>query len=119
MWLMMQQEKPDDYVIATGETHSVKEFVEKAFAVVNIKVRWEGEGVNEVGINVDTNDVIVRVDPRYFRPTEVDFLLGDPSKAKKQLGWVLETSFDVRGLCVTLRTDTNSATRERDGGKRH
>jgi len=94
MWLMLQQEKPDDYVIATGETHSVKEFVEKAFAVVNITVKWEGEGVNEVGINSDTKEVIVRVDERYFRPTEVDFLLGDPTKAKKQLGWVLETSFD-------------------------
>jgi len=94
MWLMLQQEKPEDYVIATGETHSVKEFVEKAFAVVNIKVRWEGEGVDEVGINADTNEIIVKVDPRYFRPTEVEFLLGDPTKAKNQLGWVLETSFE-------------------------
>jgi len=94
MWLMLQLEKPDDFVIATGETHSVKEFVEKAFAVVNIKVKWQGEGVDEVGINIDNEQVIVRVDPRYFRPTEVEFLLGDPTKAKTQLGWKLETSFD-------------------------
>jgi len=94
MWLMLQLEKPDDFVIATGETHSVKEFVEKAFAVVNIKVKWQGEGVDEVGINIENEQVIVRVDPRYFRPTEVEFLLGDPTKAKTQLGWKLETSFD-------------------------
>jgi len=94
MWLMLQLEKPDDFVIATGETHSVTEFVEKAFAVVNIKVKWQGEGVDEVGINIDNEQVIVRVDPRYFRPTEVEFLLGDPTKAKTQLGWKLETSFD-------------------------
>jgi len=94
MWLMLQLEKPDDFVIATGETHSVTEFVEKAFAVVNIKVKWQGEGVDEVGINIENEQVIVRVDPRYFRPTEVEFLLGDPTKAKTQLGWKLETSFD-------------------------
>jgi len=94
MWLMLQREKPEDFVIATGETHSVTEFVEKAFAVVGIKLRWEGEGVDEVGINVETNQAIVKVDPRYFRPTEVEFLLGDPTKAKTELGWVLETSFD-------------------------
>jgi len=94
MWLMLQQEKPDDFVIATGETHSVKEFVEKAFAVVNIKVKWQGEGIDEVGINAENNQVIVRVDERYFRPTEVEFLLGDPTKAKTQLGWQIETSFE-------------------------
>jgi len=94
MWMMLQQEKADDFVIATGETHSVKEFVEKAFAVIGIPVRWEGEGVNEVGINATTNEVVVRVDERYFRPTEVEFLLGDPTKAKKTLGWELEISFD-------------------------
>jgi GDPmannose 4,6-dehydratase len=94
MWMMLQQEKPDDFVIATGETHSVREFVEKAFAVVGINVKWQGEGVDEVGINSATGEVIVKIDPRYFRPTEVEFLLGDPTKAKKTLGWELEISFE-------------------------
>jgi len=94
MWMMLQLEKPQDFVIATGETHSVREFVEKAFACVDIQIKWEGEGIDEIGKNIKTNEVIVRVDPRYFRPTEVEFLLGDPSKAKKELGWKLEISFD-------------------------
>jgi GDPmannose 4,6-dehydratase len=94
MWMMLQQEKPDDFVIATGETHSVREFVEKAFAVVGITVKWQGEGVDEVGINSATGEAIVKIDPRYFRPTEVEFLLGDPTKAKKTLGWELEISFE-------------------------
>jgi len=92
--MMLQLEKPQDFVIATGETHSVREFVEKAFACVDIQIKWEGEGIDEIGKNIKTNEVIVRVDPRYFRPTEVEFLLGDPSKAKKELGWKLEISFD-------------------------
>jgi GDPmannose 4,6-dehydratase len=96
MWMMLQQEKPDDYVIATGETHSVREFVEKAFAVVGITIKWQGEGVNEVGINTATGEAIVKIDPRYFRPTEVEFLLGDPTKAKKALGWDVEISFEVK-----------------------
>lgn len=87
MWLMLQQSKPSDYVIATGETHSVREFVELAFAKSGTIIEWRGEGVNEVGVNTENGDVLVKIDPRYFRPTEVDFLLGDPSKAKKELGW--------------------------------
>ncbi|PRP73660.1 GDP-mannose 4,6-dehydratase, partial [Planoprotostelium fungivorum] len=94
MWLMLQQPKPEDYVIATGETHTVKEFCEKAFAVVGISIKWEGEGVDEVGVNVANGEVIVKVDPRYFRPTEVEHLLGNPSKAKKVLGWSVKTSFE-------------------------
>lgn len=87
MWLILQQDKPDDYVLATGETHEVREFVEMAFNEVGIEIEWKGEGVNEKGIRKDTGEVVVEVDPRYFRPTEVDILLGDATKARKKLGW--------------------------------
>jgi len=94
MWQMLQQDKPDDYVLATGETHSVKEFVERAFNEVNIKIKWEGSGVNEKGIRTDTNLIVVEVDEKYFRPTEVELLLGNPSKAMKELGWKHKYTFD-------------------------
>lgn len=87
MWLMLQQDSPEDYVIATGECHSVREFCTLAFQEVGIMLSWEGEGVNEKGIDVATGKVLVEVDPKYFRPTEVERLLGDPSKARTQLGW--------------------------------
>ncbi len=87
MWLMLQQDEPDDLVIATGETHSVREFVELAFAEVGIEIEWRGDGVDEVGVNKGTGDVLIEVDPRYYRPTEVDILIGDPAKAKEKLGW--------------------------------
>ncbi|QJR21552.1 GDP-mannose 4,6-dehydratase [Brevinematales bacterium NS] len=87
MWLILQQDQPEDYVLATGETHEVREFVEMAFAEVGIPLKWEGEGVNEKGIRTDTGEVVVEVDPRYFRPTEVDILLGDATKARTKLGW--------------------------------
>ena len=87
MWLMLQQDEPDDLVIATGEMHSVREFVELAFGEVGIEIQWKGEGVDEVGVDVATGDVLVEIDPRYYRPTEVELLLGDPSKAKEKLGW--------------------------------
>ncbi len=93
MWLMMQQDAPDDYVLATGETHSVREFVELAFAEVGRKIRWDGASVDEVGRDDGTGDVLVKIDPRYFRPTEVDLLIGDPSKAREKLGWTHKTSF--------------------------
>jgi GDPmannose 4,6-dehydratase len=93
-WLMLQQEKPEDYVIATGEQHSVKEFVEMSARELGIAIAWEGEGVDEKGVNLANGKTIVRVDPRYFRPTEVDTLLGDPSKAKKNLGWIPGTTFE-------------------------
>lgn len=93
MWLMLQQEKPDDYVIATGESHTVKEFVELAFKRVEIELKWEGEGVNEKGIDIRTNKVLVEIDPKYFRPCEVDILLGDASKAKEKLGWEPKIKF--------------------------
>ncbi len=94
MWLMLQHDKAEDFVIATNETHSVREFVEKAFAVVGIKIAWRGSGLDEVGYNVETQEEIIKIDPRYFRPTEVEYLLGDASKAKAKLGWILEHSFD-------------------------
>ncbi len=87
MWLMLQQDEPDDLVIATGETHSVREFVELAFGEVVIEIEWKGDGVDEVGVDVATGDVQIEVDPRYYRPTEVDILIGDPTKAKEKLGW--------------------------------
>tara|TARA_B100000674_G_scaffold44090_1_gene30544 strand:- start:71918 stop:73003 length:1086 start_codon:yes stop_codon:yes gene_type:complete len=87
MWLMLQQEKPDDYVLATNQTTTVRDFINKAFGYAGIKIKWEGEGVNEKGINPETGEVLVEVDERYFRPTEVDLLIGDASKAKKELGW--------------------------------
>ncbi|KAL1518331.1 hypothetical protein ABEB36_001970 [Hypothenemus hampei] len=93
MWLMLQQEKPDDFVIGTGETHSVKEFVEEAFSYIGKTIVWEGEGVDEVGREKDSDVVRVRVDTKYFRPTDVCFLLSDPSKAKKAFNWEPKVSF--------------------------
>ena len=95
MWLILQQQKPEDFVIATGEYHTVREFTTLAFKEVGITLRWEGEGVNEKGIDVATGKVLVAVDPKYFRPAEVEQLLGDPTKAKTLLGWnPHKTSFE-------------------------
>ena len=93
MWLMLQQDKPDDYVIATGETRTVREFVEAAFKAVNITIHWEGEGVNEVGKDAATGKVVVKVNKKFFRPAEVDVLLGNPAKAEATLGWKREIDF--------------------------
>jgi GDPmannose 4,6-dehydratase len=94
MWLMLQKEKPDDYVIATGETHSIREFIEKAFTMLGISISWRGKNVDEVGIDAASGKTIIRIDPKYFRPTEVDLLLGDPSKAKAALAWKPSITFD-------------------------
>ena len=95
MWLMLQHDQPEDFVIATGEQHSVREFTERAFAHVGIELRWQGEGVQEQGIDKATGRVLVEVDPKYFRPAEVETLLGDPTKAKTLLGWnPQKTSFE-------------------------
>ncbi len=95
MWLILQQEKPDDFVIATGEYHTVRDFCTLAFKTLGVNLRWEGEGVNEKGIDTATGKVLVEVDPKYFRPAEVDQLLGDPTKAKTKLGWnPRKTSFE-------------------------
>ena len=95
MWLILQQEQPDDYVIATGQYHSVRNFCTLVFKEAGIELRWEGEGINEKGIDVKSGKTLVEVDPKYFRPAEVEQLLGDPSKAKKKLGWnPQKTSFE-------------------------
>ena len=94
MWMMLQQETPDDYVVATGEMHTVREFIEKSFAHVSRTIEWQGKGVDEVAIDTTTGKVVVRIDPRYFRPAEVEQLLGCPEKAKKQLGWSPKVKFD-------------------------
>jgi GDPmannose 4,6-dehydratase len=92
-WLMLQQDKPQDYVIATGETHTVREFVEVAFKEIGIDIKWKGKGVDEKGVNSKTKEVLVEVDVKYFRPTEVELLLGDSTKAEKELGWKRKVSF--------------------------
>lgn len=94
MWLMLQQETPDDYVIASGKTYSVREFVNKAFDAVGVTIKWFGEGINEIGVDKASGITRVKIDTQYFRPAEVDLLWGDPSKAKKQLGWEAKTSLD-------------------------
>ncbi len=94
MWLMMQQPEPDDYVLATGQTQTVRRFVEIAFARIGRPVEWKGKGVDEKGLDAKTGETLVEIDPRYFRPTEVDFLLGDPTKARTKLGWKHKTSFE-------------------------
>jgi len=95
MWRIVQQPEPDDYVLATGETHAVREFVEKAFAHIGRTIAWRGKGAEEKGVDARDGRVLVEVDPRYFRPTEVDLLLGDPTKARTKLGWRHTTSFEA------------------------
>ena len=93
MWRILQHSEPDDFVLATGETHSVREFVEHAFRAVDLPIEWRGSGIDEVGVHASTDRVLVRIDPNYFRPTEVDLLIGDASKAKRLLGWQAQTTF--------------------------
>jgi GDPmannose 4,6-dehydratase len=93
MWLMLQQPTPDDYVLATGETYTVREFIERSFACIGRTIAWQGSGVQERGLDARTGEVLVQVDPRYFRPTEVDLLLGDPTKAREKLGWMHRITF--------------------------
>ena len=109
-WLMLQQTEPDDFVIATGQQHSVREFVERAAAEADMPIRWQGEGVDEVGLD-PSGKVVVAVDPRYFRPTEVESLLGDPTKAKQKLGWVPTTSF-AELVIEMMRADLDAAKRD-------
>jgi len=91
---MLQQSNPDDFVLATGETHPVREFVNKSFNALGIQLKWEGSGVNEHAINVNNGKTVVKVDPAYFRPAEVDLLLGNPAKAERLLGWKRRVDFD-------------------------
>lgn len=111
MWMMLQHDKPDDFVIATGESHSVREFVEKAFHEVGIEIIWEGKGIKEVGKDRETGEIFVHVDPRYFRPTEVDFLLGDSTKARRELGWEAGVSFDEL-VKLMVREDLKDAEKD-------
>jgi GDPmannose 4,6-dehydratase len=111
MWLMLQQQQAEDYVIATGETHMVRTFAAKVFERLGMPLIWEGQGTHEKGIDGKTGHVVIQIDPRYFRPAEVDLLLGDPSKARRQLGWGVKTSFDQ---LVEMMTDSDVALAERE-----
>ena len=111
MWLMLQQEEPDDYVIATGETHTVREFVEAAFQAVDVDIEWSGEGVDETGVDKATGKTRVRVDPEFFRPAEVDVLTGNSAKARKKLGWRPRTTFSEL-VEIMVRYDLEQTERE-------
>jgi GDPmannose 4,6-dehydratase len=124
-WLMLQQSHPEDFVIATGEQHSVRDFVDEAARVLGFTLRWQGEGVDEVGIvassslpEVAPGRTVVKVDPRYFRPTEVETLLGDPTKARDKLGWAPRTSFGelVREMALADRESARRDSLVRDHG---
>jgi GDPmannose 4,6-dehydratase len=116
MWLILQQPEPDDYVLATGEEHSVREFVEKAFGHIGKKIEWRGSGAAEQGIDTRDGRVLIEIDPRYFRPTETDALLGDPSKARQKLGWKHKVSFDQ---LVREMVDSDLDEMRRDGVHRN
>src|ERR1700754_1398101 len=118
MWRMLQQDEPDDYVLATGETHTVREFTELAFQTIGRRIEWKGKGVDEKGVDAKTGDVLVEIDPRYFRPTEVDLLLGDPRKAHQRLGWRHTTGFGelVREM---VHADRKQVKREMERRDRH
>jgi GDPmannose 4,6-dehydratase len=100
MWLMLQQPSPDDYVLATNETHTVRQFVEAAFEELGVNIRWEGEGVNEKGYDDKTGKLLVDVNPEFYRPAEVEFLWGNPAKAEKELGW--KRKVDFKGLVAMM-----------------
>ena len=118
MWLMLQQAEPDDYVLATGEKHSVREFAEKAFANVGRRIEWRGSGIDEKGIDARSGQVLIEIDARYFRPTEVNLLLGDPSKAHQRLGWRHKTSFDQL-VKEMVEADLAAVRREEERKNRH
>lgn len=109
MWLMLQQEQADDWVVATGELHSVRELIEKAFAYTGVQVEWNGEGADERGIDVATGKIVVKVDPKYYRPVDIDSVLGDSSKVRNELGWEPEVKFD-RLVELMMEADLAAAT---------
>jgi GDPmannose 4,6-dehydratase len=111
MWLMLQQEEPEDYVVATGETHSVREFAENVFARLDMPLEWQGKGLHEKGIDSKSGRIVIEIDPKYFRPAEVDLLLGDPAKAKRQLGWQPKVGFEA---LVAMMVDADLALMERE-----
>lgn len=102
MWLMLQQEKPDDFVIATGEMHTVREFIEKCFGILGMAIQWQGKNEDEEGVDAKTGKVVVRIDPKYYRPTEVEQLLGNPTKAMSTLGWKPDVTFEKLVELMTL-----------------
>ncbi|NQS88211.1 GDP-mannose 4,6-dehydratase, partial [Patescibacteria group bacterium] len=112
MWKMLNSDGPRDLVVATGETHSVREFAELAFKRADYEIEWEGKGVNEKGVDASTGDVLVEVDEKYFRPAEVDILKGDPSRAKKEIGWESKTNFKE---LVSIMVDADIKTLEEKG----
>jgi len=116
MWLIVQQPEPDDYVLATGEEHSVREFVEKAFACVGRTIEWRGSGLAEQGVDARDGRALIEIDPRYFRPTETDALCGDPSKARQKLGWRHKVTFDE---LVREMVESDLKEMRRDGAYRH
>jgi len=116
MWMILQQDEPDDYVLATGEAHSVREFVERAFARVGRSIEWRGKGANEQGIEAKTGEVRIEIDPRYFRPTEVDLLIGDPSKAQQKLGWHHKIDF---GSLIDEMVDCDLKLMQTEGTRRN
>jgi GDPmannose 4,6-dehydratase len=118
MWRILQYSEPDDFVLATGETHTVRELVEVAFAVVGRRLEWRGKGADEVGLDVASGETVVSIDPRYFRPTEVDILVGDARKAREKLGWTHTTSFKVM-ISEMVRSDLKVVLEERDRRDRH
>ena len=118
MWMILQQEEPDDYVLATGEKHSVREFVEKAFAHVGRRIEWRGSGIDEKGVDAGSQQVLIEIDARYFRPSEVDLLVGDPSKARQRLGWRHKTSFDDL-VTEMVEADLAAIRREKERKNRH
>ncbi len=112
MWLMLQQDEPGDFVIATGETHTVREFVELSFEEVGIDIQWRGKGIEEKGIDSKTGNIVVEIDPDYFRPTEVEILLGDPTKAREKLGWQPEVKFQEL-VRIMMNADLEAAKYEK------
>jgi GDPmannose 4,6-dehydratase len=113
MWRIVQHPEADDYVLATGETHSVREMVELAFSKVGRTIEWRGQGADETGIDAATGETLVKIDQRYFRPTEVDLLLGDPSKARRVLGWKHKVSFSEL-VAEMVESDLKVVARESD-----
>jgi GDPmannose 4,6-dehydratase len=111
MWRIVQQDKPDDFVLATGRKHSVRAFVEAAFAEIGMAIEWSGKGVDEIGRDAKSGAIVIVIDPRYFRPTEVDLLVGDPGKALKVLGWTASTSF-ADMVYEMVQSDLEAITRE-------
>ncbi|MCL5778828.1 GDP-mannose 4,6-dehydratase [Limibaculum sp. FT325] len=118
MWRILQQDTPDDYVLATGESHSVRRFVEMAFAETGRSIAWEGAGVDEIGRDADSGQVLVRIDPRYFRPTEVDLLIGDPTKARERLGWRHRVTL-AEMVAEMVAADLSTVAEERARRDRH